>query len=147
MPPMNGAIVRRNDNADMVKINNQNATIVIPPVMKFAMAQDNLATSLEVLPAVEGKAYIIHGYILAAQQTVATACQGINLIYPDFWIGGNVSLDGFGMIPNQAQDLSARNMGLNLLTLPGKPVLITAAVAAPSVKVCRIFYTEVNGPW
>lgn len=144
MPSILNALLRRDKNGDLVMLNNQAAQISLPPIMKIAVNGDGNAADTVILPAQQGKAYVIHGYYISATQTAGTACLGVNLMMVDFWDGITKTIDVLALTANQVASPTSKLSGLNVITMPNTPVTLLAQSAAPYWKNGLVYYTEVD---
>lgn len=136
------------DKGSLIQTNNQLARIVLPPIQKTAEVSDNndQNTPSTFLAAESGKCYLLQGHMISAIQGAGNTCTGVQLQYYDYFTGGLKTMCGITLTPNVAA-IEERNLfGYNVLTMPGKPVLLTRMAAAPQWNSGKIFYVEVNAP-
>lgn len=144
MPRIDEFVIHRSGQPDLIPTTSQMSISSMPSIMRVRSAGDATANDLNILPAEPNKAYLIHGYSLYGQNAVGTWGNFVALGMTDFYTGEYILIDGINIATNVADIQRSRITGLNVLTHPGKPVVITTSGApAPYWKSCIIYFSEV----
>lgn len=126
-----------------MQLNGSHVQMVAPPLMKLIKVWDAAQSTLEVLPGINNKSYVIHGYYMMARNTAAEACTSVTLIWTDYFSGIAATYDTLELVPNQVNSATARMTSLNLVTMPGKPINFYSD-AAPAHKLIVLYYSELK---
>lgn len=143
MPSLNSAIQRTPAQADIIRYNNQKASFSMPAIPKVAFASSNDGAQLTLLEAVQGKSYVIQAVKIKMQNTAGTTGTYTSVGFYDFWSGSLMSLQDVDMAANVADTQSTFVTGLNVMTYPGKPVIMTCN-GVPFYKSANVYYQEVD---
>lgn len=136
-------LINGKGQGSLMWLNNQQAQIILPPLMKVYQVGENTANQITLLEAQNNIMYVIHGYTYMVKNSAATACTNSSLKVYDFWSGKLVSLEDISLVANSVNENNVRITGLNLPTYPGKPVL-SYVDAAPLWRNICLYYTEVK---
>lgn len=139
-------LLRGYGTGSIMRLNNQQAQITLPPLMKVAYAQSvNDPADIELLPADSGLCYVIHAFQLYGDNDAGSTATGFSVRYKDFWTGLSRNLETCYLTPAQVNNVNARMSGLNILTQPGQSLDIHASsgLVARS-KSATLYYSELR---
>lgn len=125
-------------------LNGQRAGITVPPMSKFVSVGDSgVVSDLVVLPAEANKAYIIHAALITATNSAGTDASATGIGIHNLWDGNHAHPLKVVMTPSVAQSYSMFFNGLNMPTLPGKPVDLYTSGTTVINRGAVVWYSEV----
>jgi len=118
---------------------------VAPPPMKCKGASGTTANDFEILPALPGKSYIIHGFSMYVKTGAGNDAEAAMIALRNE--DGTLAYIGYlGLTPATAQYLGLNKTGFNIKTSPGTNVYFhwTAGKTITQASV-TVFYSVVDG--
>lgn len=137
--------ITRKSAPSVLEVNNQGASITLPPLMKCATAgaAADSAADVEVLPAKANTSYVIHAVVVAAVNTALSAGTYNCVAIKDFETG----VEKYPFIADVTAGAASndRNIitGLNLPLMPGTSVKMMADDTVHT-RNCIVYYSEVE---
>lgn len=146
MPSIFDFLVKRQDSEDLIRINNQLCSSSLPPIMKVikVSGQQNVSTSLELLPADPNKVYLVHGWWLYVTNDADNTCTQASIKVVDYFTGIDNTVDCVYMTPSASDLEQSKQLGMNIASAPNTSVRVLTNNGAPDYMTCLLYYSEVR---